>query len=111
MLARFFRIQFEQLGAEIDLIRELRLLPLAEHPHGAADCGQRLHDALQKRGVEFFWAEVALGELRDLADQAANLLLGLFDRFLAHLRLSGAHGRSLAAMVKRQLGLAIVQGR
>lgn len=93
MLLSVFGFFIEEDFAEVDLIGELGLFAFAECPDGTADCGQGLHDALQELRVKLLGSHVALGELRDFADQAANLLLGLFDGLSADLRLSRSHWR------------------
>src|SRR5262245_38584135 len=93
MLLRVVRLLIEQLLADIDLIRKLRLAPLTEHPHRTANRSQCLHHPLQKAGVKLLRSKITLGKLSDLANQAADLLLGFFDRLGADLGLSGCHER------------------
>jgi hypothetical protein len=85
VLAGLIRVRVEQLLAQVDLIGKLRLAPLAQNPHRPANRSQRLHHPLEEGGVELFGSQVALGKLGNFADQAADLLLGLFNGFGADL--------------------------
>ena len=88
-------VEFAELGLlEIDLVLQGQPAFVVDGPNGPAHGRQGRDDPRQELAVELLGGHVGLRQLRNLAHQRADELLGLFD-FVVFGRLGGTHRGAL----------------